>query len=105
MPPISPEEPYQKKREQGILARWALPLSLLFSLIVALIVERRVFSDPYAINDDVRNQIYWMAQIMQPSLFDHDYIAAYFTQPMLVSPALYAVYRFAGAWVTPLTLS
>lgn len=104
MPPTS-QESNPSSPKQTSLKRWALPASLLFSLTVALIVERRVFTDPYAINDDVRNQIYWMAQIMQPSLFDNDYIAAYFTQPLLISPVLFGIYHLAKPWASPLVLS
>lgn len=85
--------------------RFMLAGALIFSLVVACVVENRVFTDPLAINDDVRNQIYWMAQIMQPGLFDNDYIAAYFTQPLLISPVLSGLYHLAGPWINPLTLS
>lgn len=85
--------------------RFMLAGALIFSLVVACVVEIRVFTDPLAINDDVRNQIYWMARIMQPGLFDNDYIAAYFTQPLLISPVLSGLYHLAGQWLNPLTLS
>jgi hypothetical protein len=79
--------------------------ALLFSLGVALWVQRRVFSDPAAINDDVRNQIYWMAQITESGLFTQDYIARYFTQPLLISPVLAGIYHGATQWLNPLQVS
>ena len=100
-----PQEPSHAVSKPAFLTRWGLPVSLLFSLIVAVFVERRVFTDRHAINDDVRNQIYWMAQIMQQGLFDHDYIADYFTQPLLISPVLLGLYQLVGPWINPLALS
>lgn len=79
--------------------------SLLFSLIVACVVEKRIFSDPFALNDDVRNQVYWMARLLEPTLFQNDYIAAYFTQPLLVSPVLSGLYAWMSHWLHPLVFS
>ena len=79
--------------------------ALLFGLALACVVERDIFCNPYAVNDDVRNQIYWMAQILNPRYFSQDYIASYFTQPVLVSPVLAMVYNTLTPWVSPLSLS
>jgi hypothetical protein len=85
---------------------WSLLLLALgFALGLAMWVERRVFSDPAALNDDVRNQIYWMAQLANPSAFSQDYIARYFTQPMLISPVLWLLYLLGGQWLSPAQLS
>jgi hypothetical protein len=94
----------QKSRKSVGFSRY-LGGSLLFSLCVALWVERRVFSDAAAINDDVRNQIYWMARISESGLFTHDYIAQYFTQPLVISPVLASIYHWAGQWLSPLQVS
>lgn len=98
---MSPDIPSSEARQET----WLLVGSLLFGLALAILVEREIFFNPYAINDDVRNQIYWMAQILNPHYFSHDYIASYFTQPVLVSPILVMIYRILTPWVSPLQLS
>ncbi len=82
-----------------------LMTALVFSLGLALFVEHRIFLDPFALNDDIRNQIYWLARIVNPHLFPADYIANYFTQPLLIAPALLALYSSLAPWLAPLTLS
>ncbi len=79
--------------------------SLLFSLALALIVEHQVFSDPMAINDDVRNQIYWMAKFINPNYFANDYIASYLTQPSLISPVFSVIYRLGSYFADPKQIS
>ncbi len=75
--------------------------SILISLAIAAVVENRVFYDLTAINDDVRNQIYWMARFIDPSYFSNDYIASYFTQSSMISPLLSWIYQFFSQWVNP----
>ncbi len=82
-----------------------LIFSLLFSFFLACYVQHRVFFDLTAINDDVRNQIYWMARLIDPALFPHDYIASYFTQSNLVSPFVSGLYFLAAHWVSPVRFS
>ncbi len=82
-----------------------LSLALGFALLLTLWVEHRVLSDPAALNDDVRNQIYWMARIANPAAFSQDYIAHYFTQPLFISPVLWLLYLVGGQWLTPVQLS
>jgi hypothetical protein len=79
----------------------ALLYALLISLGIALLVEHRVFYDHYAINDDVRNQIYWMARFIDPSYFSNDYIASYFTQPNMISPVIASLYQFLSHFADP----
>jgi hypothetical protein len=66
-------------------------------LVVALLAagvfclaHRLGFLSPYVVNDDVRQQIYWMARYLDPSLYPpdllNDYAAAY------VPPAVKALY-------------
>lgn len=76
-----------------------------FSLILACFIQHRVFFDHYAINDDVRNQIYWMARIREPELFKNDYIASYFTQSSFISPVLYCIYNILSCCLDPIRLS
>jgi hypothetical protein len=82
-----------------------LCVSLLLSLGLALFVERPVFGDASAINDDVRNQAYWMVQLVEHSAFQGDLIADYFTQPSFISPVVWWLYRLASAWMDPLRFS
>ncbi len=79
----------------------ALLYSILISLAIALVVEHRVFYDLTAINDDVRNQIYWMARFIDPNYFSNDYVASYFTQSSMISPLLSWIYQFFSQWVDP----
>lgn len=95
-PPPSPSSP-------SALAHLVAALAL--SAVIALFVEQRVFWDPFAVNDDVRNQIYWMARLVDPTLFPDDLIASYFSQPMTVSPLLSGLYALASSWIHPITLS
>jgi hypothetical protein len=80
-------------------------VSLLFSIALACFVEHRVFYDPSALNDDIRNQFYWLGRIQNPQLFPNDYIADYFTQPLLVSPLVYGLYHSLAPIIAPLQLS
>lgn len=107
MPQLPTPKPAQySESSTGIRKEtWLLWGALLFALALACFVERDIFFNPYAINDDVRNQIYWMAQLMNPQYFPHDYIASYFTQPVLVSPVLEMIYSAFTPWVSPLRLS
>jgi len=82
-----------------------LVFSLLFSFLLVSYVQQRVFFDPSAINDDVCNQIYWMARLTDPTLFPNDFIASYFTQHSLVSPALYFLYKIIVKWIDPVRFS
>lgn len=82
-----------------------LLLSLMFSLGLGCFVERSIFGNPFALNDDVRNQVYWMARIFDPTLFPQDFIADYFTQPLLVSPILHGIYSFFSLGVNPIVLT
>lgn len=84
---------------------WSLALALVISTGLACFVENRAFFDPFAINDDVRNQAYWLLRILDPALFPHDLAALYFSQPSLISPVLYGLYAITSHWIDPLRLS
>jgi hypothetical protein len=86
-------------------SRWNFVISLIACLCIAFYVERRVFFDPMAINDDVRNQVYWMLRVVDSSLFPNDLAAQYFTQPALVSPFLNSLYTLGTQWLDPLQIS
>jgi len=80
-------------------------LATLISLGLAVFVEHRVFIDSYAINDDVRNQIYGMAKYLDPSYFANDYIAAYFTQSSMISPIVGFIYKSFSFFADPKLLT
>jgi len=82
-----------------------LTLAILISLAITCFLESSVFTDRDAINDDVRNQIYWMAQQNDPELFQNDLIASYFSQSSTVSPILKAIYGLFPDSVDPKILS
>lgn len=82
-----------------------LTLTLILSITIAIFVEHRVIFDAYAINDDVRNQIYWMARFIDPQFFNNDYIATYFTQSSMVSPVLAALYKLFSFFADPKILT
>jgi hypothetical protein len=82
-----------------------LLLSLLFSLGLACFVEHDIFFNAFALNDDVRNQVYWMARLINPHFFQHDYIADYLRQPFLVSPFLAVLYKLASLWISPIVFT
>lgn len=79
--------------------------TLLMSLGIATFVQWPAITDPLAINDDVRNQVYWLARLVDPSLYPQDYIAGYFTQSSLISPLLWVIYRISSLFMDPLRAS
>lgn len=88
-----------------ILRNKNLIIILLLSFCIALFVEHRVLWDGYAINNDVRNQAYWMHRLQQSNLYPNDLAARYFTQPPLVSPFVYGLYWLASLWIDPIRFS
>jgi hypothetical protein len=79
--------------------------TLIISLILALVVEHRIFTDSMAINDDARNQIYWMAKLINPNYFAGDYLANYFSQPSMISPVFKLLYQFGTYFADPKLIS
>ena len=80
-------------------ALWALGLSLLVFLMAH---GGRLFT-PLAINDDVRQQLFWMQRWLDPQLYPpsllNEYAQAY------VSPGVKALYRAASLFAAPLAFS
>ncbi|MEM6254058.1 MAG: hypothetical protein AAF821_14155 [Cyanobacteria bacterium P01_D01_bin.156] len=70
--------------------------SLLFAMLYGILFWRLVFEQPYAIQDDARQHVFWMWRYVDPGLFPGDLVADYFQS---VAPIGYkAIYRLA-AWV------
>ena len=58
---------------------------------------------PYVVNEDVRQQIYWMEQWQNPELFHNHYLTRY--SRLYVPPGVKAVYRIFSPVVDPLYFS
>jgi hypothetical protein len=49
----------------------------LCSLVVYALAHRLGLASPYVVNDDVRQQLYWMARWLDPALFPADFLSDY----------------------------
>ncbi|HCA93586.1 MAG TPA: hypothetical protein DEP38_02600 [Cyanobacteria bacterium UBA9226] len=68
-----------------------LSLSLTFSGIYSYLALREGFSNPYIVQDDARQHVFWMERFLDSELFPNDLIADYFQS---VAPLGYAsLYR------------
>lgn len=73
--------------------RFWLFLSLAFNLSYSLLGLKVAFSQPYVVQDDARQHVFWMFRLIDPSWFPNDFIADYF---QAVAPIGYtAVYQVA----------
>ncbi|GAB4131488.1 MAG: hypothetical protein Fur0046_00520 [Cyanobacteria bacterium J069] len=55
-----------------------LSISLLVALYYGLVTIAHAFSNPYIVQDDVRQHVVWMQRFTDPELFPNDWIADYF---------------------------
>ncbi len=79
--------------KSGQLLFW-FTLSLIFTLLYGYLGYREAFSNPYVVQDDARQHVFWMQRFMDPQLFPQDLIADYFQS---VAPAGYtSLYRLGG---------
>jgi hypothetical protein len=62
-----------------------------------------IFSNHYLINDDVRQQLFWMERWQDPELFQNDFLANY--SEAYVPVGVKAIYRLASLWFDPLLFS
>ncbi len=62
-----------------------------------------IFSNRYFINDDVRQQIFWMERWRDPQLFQNDFLTNY--AETYVPIGVKAIYRIASLWFDPLIFS
>lgn len=73
---------------------------LALSVLVFAVAHRHGLSDPYIVNDDDRQQVYWMQRYQDPALYPpdllNDYAEAY------VPPAVKALYAAASPLFDPL---
>ncbi len=57
--------------------RLDLLLAACLSGVVFILAHRRALLSPYVVNDDVRQQLFWMQQWLDPGLFKGDLLARY----------------------------
>jgi len=69
------------------------------ALAVYVIAHWHAFVSPYVINDDVRQQIFWMQKWSEPGIYPHDYLAGYASN--YVSWGVIAIYRVASGLMNP----
>jgi hypothetical protein len=62
-----------------------------------------IFSNHYLINDDVRQQLFWMERWQDPELFQNDFLANY--SEAYVPIGVRAIYRLTSLWFDPLLFS
>lgn len=83
------------------------PLELLttlaLTLAVYLLAQANALTNPFVINDDVRQQIYWMQQWQDPSLYQDNVLNAYARQ--YVPWGIKIIYRAAAFAIDPLLFS
>jgi hypothetical protein len=63
----------------------------------------QAFANPFVLNDDVRQQIYWMQQWQNPALFQGDFLTGY--ARAYVPWGVKGLYWLASWWVSPLYFS
>jgi hypothetical protein len=62
-----------------------------------------IFSNHYIINDDVRQQIFWMERWRDPGLFQNDFLTRY--AETYVPAGVKLIYRMASFWFEPVVFS
>jgi hypothetical protein len=81
-----------------------LGFSLLSPLYFGLISLHHAVSNPYIVQDDARQHVVWLQQLVDPELFTHDLIASYFRS---VAPSGYQVLYelIAQVGIAPIALA
>ncbi|MEM9535319.1 MAG: hypothetical protein AAGA40_06560 [Cyanobacteria bacterium P01_E01_bin.45] len=84
--------------------RFWLAASLLFAAGFAAMGGLEAFQQPYIIQDDARQHVFWMQRFLNPELFPNDLIADYYQS---IAPRGYStVYRMlAGLGLSPILAS
>jgi hypothetical protein len=75
----------------------------LLSGAVFLLAHFQAFANPFILNDDVRQQIFWMQQWQDPALFRGDFLTGYARH--YVPWGVKGLYWLASWWISPLTFS
>ncbi len=82
---------------------WPELLVALISGAIFVLAHFQALTHPYIINDDVRQQIYWMQQWQDPALFRGDFLSGY--ARAYVPWGVKGLYWLASWWVSPLYFS
>lgn len=69
--------------------------SLTCAAMFGLLGLRTAFSNPYVVQDDVRQHVFWMQRFLDPELFPNDLIADYFES--VAQPGYKAVYQLGAS--------
>jgi hypothetical protein len=75
----------------------------LISGVIFVLAHLPALTNRFIINDDVRQQLYWMQQWQDPALFPGDFLTGY--ARAYVSWGVKALYWLASWWVPPLVFS
>jgi hypothetical protein len=62
---------------QKLPERFDVPIVAALSAAIILFAHFQAFTNPYVINDDVRQQVFWMQQWSDPELYQSDWISDY----------------------------
>ncbi len=78
-------------------------LAALLSTLVFAIAHWQGFVNPWAINDDLRQQVFWMQRWADPALYPSDLLNAY--AKSYVTAGVVWTYRLATLWTDPFMAS
>jgi hypothetical protein len=86
-----------------VIGLW-LALSFSFGLLYSGLALHHAFADPFIVQDDARQHVFWMQRFLDPELFPNDLIADYFQS---VDPWGYRLLYQLGAWlhIAPFSLN
>ncbi|MFZ5448742.1 MAG: hypothetical protein ACOZFS_08930 [Thermodesulfobacteriota bacterium] len=68
--------------------------------VIFVLAHSPALTNPFIINDDVRQQLYWMRQWQDPALFQGDFLTGYARH--YVTWGVKALYWLASWWLNPL---
>jgi hypothetical protein len=92
------EAVYLRTRKIAVL--WGEFAVALMSGAIFVLAQFSALTNPFVINDDVRQQIFWMQQWQDPALFKGDFLTAYARH--YVPWGVKGLYWLASWWVAPL---
>jgi hypothetical protein len=90
-------------QEECARETWPALAVALISGAVFVWAHFQAFASPFVLNDDVRQQIYWMQQWQDPALFRGDFLTGY--ARAYVPWGVKGLYWLASWWVSPLAFS
>jgi hypothetical protein len=81
------------KARPAAARRWMVPAVFLLGVLAGLLAWRDAFTEPYVINNDVAQHLFWMRQFQQPDLFPDDLLVEYarHIQPVGFIAVYYAI--------------